>query len=55
MSNSVIDKKARQLRSLQMRVDWYEGKNIESLSKDDVIKMQRTLTETLKKLSTKHN
>ncbi len=50
LSNKVIETKARNERLLQRRVNVYEGK-LEGASKEELVKAQKVLTESLKKIN----
>jgi hypothetical protein len=55
LSNKIIDKKAREERALIKKVNVYEGKSLEGVSKEDLVKYSKILTESLKKINTKIN
>ena len=55
LSNQIIDKKARAERSLTKKVNVYEGKSLEGVSKDELVKYAKIMTESLKKINNKIN
>lgn len=55
LSNQIIDKKARLERTLAKKINVYEGKTLDGISKDDLAKYAKIMTESLKKINNKIN